>query len=90
MVQFWAIAVPDEGDEWSAVGTASEVLELPDATGEEIEASRVGTEVTGRVDGVDAPLPTDVAALLQGQDGDTAIVAHRFAGPVWVAEVYPL
>ena len=54
---FWAIAVPDEGDEWSAVGTASEVLELPDATGEEIEASRVGAEVTGRVDGVDAPLP---------------------------------
>jgi hypothetical protein len=87
---FWAIAVPDEGDEWSAVGTASEVLELPDATGEEIEASRVGAEVTGRVDGVDAPLPPDVAALLQGQDGDTAIVAHRFAGPVWVAEVYPL
>ena len=87
---FWAIAVPDEGDEWSAVGTASEVLELPDATGEEIEASRVGAEVTGRVDGVEAPLPADVAALLQGQDGDTAIVAHRFAGPVWVAEVYPL
>ena len=49
-----------------------------------------GPRVTGRVDGVDAPLPTDVAALLQGQDGDTAIVAHRFAGPVWVAEVYPL
>ena len=28
--------------------------------------------------------------LLARQDGDTAIVAHRFAGPVWVAEVYPL
>jgi hypothetical protein len=87
---FWAIAVPDDGDEWSAAGTASEVLELPDASGEEIEASRVGDEVTGRVDGEDASLPADVAALLQGQEGDTAIVAHRFAGPVWVAEVYPL
>jgi hypothetical protein len=87
---FWAIAVPDDGDEWSAAGTASEVLELPDASGEEIEASRVGAEVTGRVDGEDASLPAAVAALLQGQEGDTAIVAHRFAGPVWVAEVYPL
>jgi len=87
---YWAIAVPDEGDRWEIAGTASEVLELPDATGEEIEASRVGGEMSGRVDGEEAPLPAGVTALLDGQEGDTAILANRFAGPVWVAEVYPL
>jgi hypothetical protein len=87
---FWVIAVPDEGDEWTAVGTAAEVLELPDAAGDEIEASRVGGEVTERVDGEEAELPPAVAALLAGQPGDAAIVAHRFSGPVWVAEIYPL
>jgi hypothetical protein len=87
---FWAIAVPDHGDRWEIAGTASEVLELPDATGEEIEATRVGGEMSGRVDGEDAPLPPGVTALLDRQEGDTAILANRFAGPVWVAEVYPL
>ena len=87
---FWAIAVPDEGDEWTAAGTAAEVLEMPDATGDEVEASRVGGETSGLVDGEDAALPGGIGDLLARQDGDTAIVAHRFAGPVWVAEVYPL
>ena len=82
--------MPDEGDEWSAAGTASEVLELPDATGDEIEASRVGGEVRDEWTARTPTLPAGVVALLEGQDGDTAIVAHRFAGPVWVAEVYPL
>jgi len=87
---FWAIAVPDEGDEWAAAGTAAEVLEMSEAAGDDIEASRVGGETSGRVDGEDAAVPAEIAALLQQQDGDVAIVAHRFAGPVWVAEVYPL
>jgi hypothetical protein len=87
---FWAIAVPDEGDEWTAAGTAAEVLEMPEAAGDEIEASRVGAETSGRVDGDDADVPAAITALLHQQEGDTAIVAHRFAGPVWVAEVYPL
>lgn len=87
---FWAIAVPDDGDEWTAAGTAAEVLEMSEATGDEIEASRVGGQTSGRVDGEDADVPAGIMALLQQQDGDTAIVAHRFAGPVWVAEVYPL
>src|SRR6185369_15111919 len=87
---FWAIAVPDEGERWEIAGTNAEVLELPDATGDEIEASRVGGETSGRVDGEEASLPPGVTALLDGQEGDTAILANRFAGPVWVAEIYPL
>lgn len=87
---FWAVAVPDEGDEWAAAGTAAEVLEISGATGDDIEASRVGGETSARIDGEEAELPPEIAALLQQQDGDTAIVAHRFAGQVWVAEVYPL
>ena len=87
---FWAIAVPDEGERWEIAGTAAEVLELPDAGGDEIEASRVGGETSGRVDGEEAPLPSGVSALLDRQEGDTAILANRFAGPVWVAEIYPL
>ena len=72
-------------------GTASEVLELPDATGEEIEASRVGGRESRDAWTAQTPRCRPVStALLQGQEGDTAIVAHRFAGPVWVAEVYPL
>ena len=87
---YWAIAVPDHGDRWEIAGTASEVLEVPDVAGDEIEASRVGGETSGRVDGDEAPLPPAVTALLERQEGDAAILAHRFAGPVWVAEVYPL
>jgi hypothetical protein len=87
---FWAIGVPDEGDEWTAAGTASEVLELPDAAGDEVEASRVGGVSSGRVDGEDGQIPAAIADLLERQNGDAAIVAHRFAGPVWVAEIYPL
>ncbi|HEY7603124.1 MAG TPA: hypothetical protein VH760_02595 [Gaiellaceae bacterium] len=87
---FWAVAVPDDGDDWTAAGTAAEVLEMAGAAGDDIEASRVGGETSGRVDGEDANVPAEITALLQQQDGDTAIVAHRFAGPVWVAEVYPL
>ena len=63
---------------------------VPAAPGDEIETSRVGGETSGRVDGEDAEVPAEITALLGQQDGDTAIVAHRFAGPVWVAEVYPL
>jgi hypothetical protein len=87
---FWAIAVPDEGDRWQIAGTGAEVLDLPDSAGDEIEASRVGGETTGRVDGDDSPVPSEVTGLLDRQGGDAAILAHRFAGPVWVAEVYPL
>jgi hypothetical protein len=88
---FWAIAVPDEGDEWAAAATASEILELPEAAGDEIEASRVGGEVTCRVDGEDADLRSPaIEALLDRQGGDAVVVAHRFAGPVWVAEVFSL
>jgi hypothetical protein len=88
---FWAIAVPDEGDEWTAAATAAEILELRDAAGDEIEASRVGGGVNVRVDGEesDAQVP-EVDALLERQGGDAVVVAHRFAGPVWVAEVFSL
>jgi hypothetical protein len=88
---FWAIAVPDEGDEWSAAATGAEILDLPDAAGDEIEASRVGGAVTLRVDGDEsgARLP-GIEALLDRQGGDAVVVAHRFAGPVWVAEVFSL
>jgi hypothetical protein len=88
---FWAIAVPDEGDEWTAAATEAEILELTDAGGDEIEVSRVGGEVTCRVDGddSDAQLPA-IDALLDRQGGDAVVVAHRFAGPVWVAEVFSL
>jgi len=58
--------------------------------GDEIEASRVGGETSGRVDGEEASLPSGLTALLDRQEGDTAILANRFAGPVWVAEIYPL
>jgi hypothetical protein len=87
---FWAIAVPDEGDWWTAAGTSAEVLELPEASGDEIEVSRVEGRTSGRRDGEDAEVPAEILALLQQQDGDAAIVAHRFAGLVWVAEVFPL
>jgi hypothetical protein len=88
---FWAIAVPEEDGKWTAAGTRAEVLELPDAAGDEIEASRVGGETSVRVDDEDADVvPAEITALLDRQDGDVAIVAHRFAGAVWVAEVYPL
>jgi hypothetical protein len=86
----WAIAVPDEGDRWEIAGTASEVLELPDAAGEDVEASRVGGQTSGMVDGEESALPPGIVDLLDRQEGDAAIIAHRFAGPVWVAEVYPL
>jgi hypothetical protein len=87
---FWAIAVPDEGDRWEIAGTAAEVLDLADAAGEQIEASRVGGQTSGLVDGDEADAPAGIVALLDRQEGDAAIIAHRFAGPVWVAEVYPL
>jgi hypothetical protein len=87
---FWAVAVPGEGDEWTAAGTQAEVLDLPDVAGDELEASRVGGETSGRIDDEDAELPPTVADLLGRQEGDAAIVAHRFAGPVWVAEIYSL
>jgi hypothetical protein len=88
---FWAIAVPDEGDEWTAAATGAEILDLPDAVGDEIEASRVGGEVTCRVDGEDSDVKlAAIAALLDRQGGDGVVVAHRFAGPVWVAEVFSL
>jgi hypothetical protein len=88
---FWAIAVPDEGDEWTAAATAAEILELPDAAGDEIEASRVGGGLTIRVDGEESDARVAVVdALLDRQGGDAVVVAHRFAGPVWVAEVFSL
>jgi hypothetical protein len=37
----------------------------------------------------DAQLP-GIDALLDRQGGDAVVVAHRFAGPVWVAEVFSL
>jgi len=88
---FWAIGVPDEGDEWSVAATGAEILELPDAPGDEIEASRVGGELTCRVDGEESGvrLPA-IDALLDREGGDAVVVAHRFAGPVWVAEVFSL
>jgi hypothetical protein len=88
---FWAIAVPDEGDEWTAAATAAEILELPDAAGDEIEASRVGGGVTVRVDGEESDAQVSaIETLLDRQGGDAVVVAHRFAGPVWVAEVFSL
>jgi hypothetical protein len=88
---FWAIAVPDEGDEWTAAATGAEILELPDAAGDEIEASRVGGEVFCRVDGEESDVQlAAIDALLDRQSGDAVVVAHRFAGPVWVAEVFSL
>ena len=88
---FWAIAVPDEGDEWTAAATGAEILELPDAAGDEIEASRVGGEVMRRVDGEETDAqPPAIDVLLDRQGGDAVVVAHRFAGPVWVAEVFSL
>jgi len=87
---FWAVAVPESGGQWSAAGISAEIVELPGGTGDEIEASRVGGEVTGRVDGDDADVPPEIAELLVRQEGDTAILAHRFAGPAWVVEVFPL
>jgi hypothetical protein len=88
---FWAIGVPDEGDEWSVAATGAEILELPGATGDEIEVSRVSGNLTCRVDGEESTVrlpPID--ALLEREGGDAAVVAHRFAGPVWVAEVFAL
>jgi hypothetical protein len=81
---------PELAGKWTAAGTRAEVLELPDAAGEEIEASRVGGETSVRVDDEEAEVPVAIAALLDRRDGDVAIVAHRFADTVWVAEVYPL
>jgi hypothetical protein len=88
---FWAIGVPDEGDEWSVAATEAEILELPDAPGDEIEASRVGGNLTCRIDGEesDVQLPA-IDALLDREGGDAVVVAHRFSGPVWVAEVFSL
>jgi hypothetical protein len=88
---FWAIGVPDDGDEWTAAATAAEIIELPDAAGEEIEASRVGGTVTLRVDGSESGVQlATIDALLDREGGDAVVVAHRFAGPVWVAEAYSL
>jgi hypothetical protein len=89
---FWAIGVPDEGDEWTVAATGADILELPDAPGDEIEASRVGGELTCRLDGEESEvrlLPA-IDALLDREGGDAVVVAHRFAGPVWVAEVFSL
>jgi hypothetical protein len=88
---FWAIAVPERDDEWTAAATGAEILELAGAAGDEIEASRVGSEVTCRVDGEDSDvrLP-EIETLLDREGGDAVVVAHRFAGPVWVAEVFSL
>ncbi len=89
---FWAIAVPDDDDdEWVVAATRAEILDLPDAVGNEIEVSRVGSEFTCRVDGEesDGQLPA-IDALLDREGGDGAVVAHRFAGSVWVAEVFSL
>ena len=88
---FWAIAVPDEGDEWMAAATAAEILELPEAPGDEIEASRVGGAGAYRVDGEESDVQVPpIEGLLDREGGDRVVVAHRFAGPVWVAEVFSL
>jgi hypothetical protein len=88
---FWAIAVPDDGDEWSVAATGAEILELPDAPGDQIEATRVGGVMSARVDGEDSDVRlAAIDALLDREGGDAVVVAHRFAGPVWVAEVFSL
>ena len=86
---FWAVAVL-EGDTWTAAGTRSEVLHITSVTADTIEASRVGGVVSARIDDAEADVPAEIAVLLDSSAGDTAIVAHRFAGSAWVAEIYAL
>lgn len=87
---FWAVAVPDEDDTWTAAGTSSEVLQITSVTADTVEVSRVGGVVSARIDDAESDVPAEIAALLEGKAGDTAIVAHRFAGSAWVAELYAL
>jgi hypothetical protein len=47
--------------------------------------------MSARVDGEDSDVRlAAIDALLDREGGDAVVVAHRFAGPVWVAEVFSL
>jgi len=88
---FCAVAVRDEGDIWAAAANRADPVDLADAESREIEVSRVDGELTTRVDGSDsdrrfAPLE----ALLDREDGDATVIAHRFIGALWIADTFPL
>jgi hypothetical protein len=88
---FSGVAVRAGGDEWAAAANQAQVVELDNAKGDEVEVSRVGGEISAQVHGVEskAHYPA-LEALLDGQEGDVAVVAHRFVGSIWVADVFPL
>ena len=85
---FCAVAVQDEGDVWVAAANPAEIVDLVDVPGQTIEVSNVARITTTRIDGADSdyrfPQLEDLI------DGDGALVAHRFTGDTWIAEVFPL
>jgi hypothetical protein len=88
---FCAVAVRDEGDVWAAAANRADPVDLADAQSRQIEVSRVDGELTTRVDGSDsdrrfAPLE----ALLDREEGDATVIAHRFIGALWIADTFPL
>jgi hypothetical protein len=88
---FCAVAIHDEGDVWATAGSRALIIELADAHGSQISVSRVGGELTTQIEGTTSTRRfSELEALLDREDGDVTVIAHRFVGPTWVAEVFPL
>jgi hypothetical protein len=88
---FVAVAVRDEDDVWAAAANEAEIVDLPDARGDELEVSSVGGVVTTRADGADSEFRyRTLEEILHWQGGDASLVAHRFVGTIFVVELFPL
>jgi hypothetical protein len=84
---FVAIAVRDEGDAWAEGANRAQVVDLP-VKGDEIAVTRLGDQMTTTVDGDDSDVSfPELEKLISG---DGTVMAHRFVGSAWVAEVFPL
>lgn len=88
---FCGVALRLEDDVWAGAANQALVLELPRIRAEEIEVSRIGGRISTSIHGVTTShrYPA-IEAVIAEQDSDATVVAHRFAGSAWIADVFPL
>ncbi len=85
-----AAALRNEGDVWGVAAAEVTVIELPSIDGNAVEVSRVGEEVSCKVDGVEAVVSPELRQMVDGLDGDVAVTAERIDGSTWIAAVWHL